>query len=107
MANFLKNRNDEPMKQPYTEETEQLMKALFGTLSEKDRRRYAAVEVQKLGWGGIVYIGRLLGITDKTITQGLSDLKEAQEPAKNRIRKAGGGGKPMIGATPGLEKVFF
>lgn len=95
------------MKQPYTEETEQLMKALFRTLSEKDRRRYAAVEAQKLGWGGLEYITALLGISDKTISQGLSDLKEAQEPAKNRIRKPGGGGKRIIDTTPELEPIFF
>jgi hypothetical protein len=95
------------MKQRYTEETEQLMKALFRTLSEKDRRRYAAVEAQKLGWGGMEYITGLLGISDKTISQGLSDLKEAQDPAGNRIRKPGGGGKRIIDTAPELEPIFF
>ena len=95
------------MKQPYTEETEQLMKALFCTLSEKDRRRYAGVEAQKLGWGGIGYISRLLAINEKTISQGLSDLKEAEKPAKHRIRKPGGGRKLIINTVPELELIFF
>jgi hypothetical protein len=95
------------MRLPCTEETEQLMKALFRTLSEKDRRRYAAVEAQKLGWGGMEYITWLLGISDKTISQGLSDLKEAQDPAENRIRKPGGGGKRIIDTAPELEPIFF
>jgi hypothetical protein len=48
-----------------------------------------------------------LGISDKTISQGLSDLKEAQEPAENRIRKPGGGGKRIIDTAPELEPIFF
>jgi hypothetical protein len=27
----------------------------YNTLSEKDRRRYAAIEALKLGWGGTTY----------------------------------------------------
>ncbi len=35
------------------------MKKLYNSLSEKDRRRYAAIEALKLGWGGISYISEL------------------------------------------------
>ena len=38
--------------QPYSSEIEQRMQQLYQSLSEKDRRRYAAVEALKLGWGG-------------------------------------------------------
>ena len=41
---------------PFTEEFEQLMRKYYSTLSEKDRRRYAAIEAKKLGHGGITYI---------------------------------------------------
>ena len=92
---------------PYTEEIEQLMKALFSTLNERDRRRYAAVEAEKLPWGGIDYIAGLLGIDSRTISQGLTDLKESQDAVSDRIRKQGGGRKPIIEATPELEPVFF
>lgn len=92
---------------PYTEESEYLMKALFCRLSEKDRRRYAAVEAQKLGWGGIEYIGKLLAIDSRTISQGLRDLKESQDPAEKRIRKRGGGRKPIIDVAPELGPIFF
>jgi hypothetical protein len=40
----------------YAERVERRMKVLFGRLSEKDRRRYAAVEADKLGHGGQQYI---------------------------------------------------
>ena len=37
--------------QPYSHEIEQEMKKYYATLSEKDRRRYAAIEALKLGYG--------------------------------------------------------
>ena len=40
----------------YSPETEARMRNFYGSLSEKDRRRYAAVEAAKLGYGGITYI---------------------------------------------------
>ena len=38
---------------PYSLVVEQQMKQFDHSLSEKDRRRYAAIEALKLGWGGI------------------------------------------------------
>ena len=40
----------------YPAPVEQQMKQFYHSLSEKDRRRYAAIESVKLGWGGITYI---------------------------------------------------
>jgi hypothetical protein len=40
----------------YAADIEMKMKSLFESLSEKDRRRYAAIEVAKLGHGGTEYI---------------------------------------------------
>jgi hypothetical protein len=73
----------------YTEKVEQRMKKLFQTLSEKDRRRYAAVEADKLGHGGTDYIAALFGLDPKTIRQGLADLDESEESAVGRVRKKG------------------
>ena len=47
--------------EPYSPETEQRMKTLYKSLNERDRRRYAAVEADKLGYGGQSYISQLLG----------------------------------------------
>ena len=77
----------------YDPEVEQAMKAFSDSLSEKDRRRYAAVEVKKLGYGGAAYIGRVLNIDDKTITRGHLDLDDAQALKQPRIRKKGAGRK--------------
>jgi len=73
----------------YSARVEQRMKRLFQSLSEKDRRRYAAVEADKLGYGGTEYIAALFMVDPKTIRQGLADLDEPDDPACERIRKKG------------------
>jgi hypothetical protein len=73
----------------YSVDVEAKMKRLFGWLSEKDRRRYAAVEATKLGHGGVEYIARVLSCDPKTIRQGLKELEEPEDPAAGRVRKKG------------------
>lgn len=75
----------------YAADIEHKMQRFFGWLSEKDRRRYAAVEATKLGHGGIEYIAQVLACDPKTIRQGLRDLEEAEDAAVGRVRKKGGG----------------
>lgn len=74
----------------YTADVERKMKRLYGWLSEKDRRRYAAVEAAKLGHGGIEYVARVLQCDPKTIREGLKELEESEDPAAGRVRKKGG-----------------
>jgi hypothetical protein len=74
----------------YSAEIEGKMQRFFEWLSEKDRRRYAAVEAAKLGHGGVEYIARVLVCDPKTIRQGLHDLEEVEDAAAGRIRKQGG-----------------
>jgi hypothetical protein len=73
----------------YTADVERKMKRLYGWLSEKDRRRYAAVEAAKLGHGGIEYVARVLQCDPKTIREGLKELEEPEDPAAGRVRKKG------------------
>jgi hypothetical protein len=73
----------------YPVEVERKMKRLFDWLSEKDRRRYAAVEAAKLGHGGVEYVSRVLGCDPKSIRQGLTELDEPEDPAAGRVRKKG------------------
>lgn len=75
--------------EPYSTEIECQMTTLFDLLSEKDRRRYAAVEADKLGHGGVGYIAGLFQIDPKTIRQGRADLALPQDPAEDRVRKKG------------------
>jgi hypothetical protein len=73
----------------YAAEVERKMQRFFGWLSEKDRRRYAAVEAAKLGHGGVEYIARVLSCDPKTIRQGLRELEEAEDAVAGRLRKKG------------------
>ncbi|MDX1963284.1 MAG: hypothetical protein SFX18_09035 [Pirellulales bacterium] len=67
------------------------MKLFYESLSEKDRRRYAAVEAEKLDHGGVEYIASVLGCDPKTIWQGQRDVAELpSDEAAGRVRKKGG-----------------
>lgn len=77
------------MRKCYAPAVESRMKRLYERLSEKDRRRYAAVEADKLGQGGIDYVAHLFATDPKTIRQGLLDLEEEEDPAGERVRKKG------------------
>lgn len=75
----------------YASEVEAHMKGFFDSLSEKDQRRYAAVEAEKLGHGGVEYVATLFGCDEKTIRQGRQDVEHLPEDeARGRIRKKGG-----------------
>jgi hypothetical protein len=77
----------------YTKDIELKMRRLFATLSEKDRRRYAAIEVLKLPRGGLEHISALFAIDAKTVRQGLSELDLEEDPAVSRVRKKGADAK--------------
>jgi hypothetical protein len=73
----------------YAPDVERLMKRLFDSLGEKDRRRYAAIEATKLGHGGIEYVARLFGCDPKTVRQGQSELEGTDDLGTGRVRKKG------------------
>lgn len=59
----------------YNKETENAMLLFFSRLKEKERRHYASLEAEKLGYGGKKYIGNLLKISQKTIRKGEVESK--------------------------------
>lgn len=73
----------------YSAVVEARMSRFYGSLNERDRRRYAAVEATKLGHGGIEYISRLLGCDPKAIGRGMAELESQAELATKRQRKKG------------------
>ena len=80
-------REDEMIE--YSANVERHMKWFFQSLSEKARRRYAAIEAEKLGFGGVEYVSRLLSCDPKTIRQGREDFEAPTDPVPGRVRKKG------------------
>jgi hypothetical protein len=75
----------------YPVDTEQRMQILYRSLSEKDRRRYAAIEAEKVGHGGLSYVAKLFGCDPQTVKHGQEDLAQLpQDEAEGRVRKKGG-----------------
>jgi hypothetical protein len=76
----------------YAREVERMMKRLFHSLKESDRRRYAAIEAAKLGHGGIEYVASVLRCDPKTIRLGLAELEGEDDLDTGRSRKKGADG---------------
>jgi hypothetical protein len=74
---------------PFSPEVEHVVKTMYHSLREKDRRRYAAAEAAKLGQGGLEYIAALLGCDPKTIRHGQRDLDNLPDVPPERCRKKG------------------
>ena len=78
----------------YEAHVEKRMRAFEQTLSEKDRRRFAALEAVQLGHGGIAYVAEVLGHSTRTIERGIDELDQLpDDPAAGRVRRPGGGRK--------------
>lgn len=77
--------------------TEARMRDFAQTLSEKDRRRFAAIEAVQRGFGGSVYIASVLGCSTKTIERGIKELDQLpNDPAAGRVRRPGAGRKKRL-----------
>lgn len=86
------------------QQTETRLKSLYKTLSEKDKRRFAAMEAAQLGYGGIKYIAGLLGCSVKTISRGIAELDRLDEiDTPGRIRRPGAGRPKKLCPAPMLK----
>ena len=83
------------------------MLSLFESLSEKDSRRYAAIEAKKLGHGGITYISTLFGCDEKTICKGMNELGCEVSMSQASIRLPGGGRNCIIENTDNIDEIFL
>jgi hypothetical protein len=91
----------------YSAETEARMRNFYGSLSEKDRRRYAAVEAEKLGYGGITYICGVLHCDIDRVRRGIEELKQPLPEKEERIRRPGGGRRSVLSVASGLNEAFL
>ena len=89
----------------YCPEVEQQMQNFFCSLSEKDRRRYAALQAVQLGHGGIEYVASVLGCSTRTISRGMQELDQIpDDPAAGRVRRHGGGRKKRLPRVRSLNR---
>ena len=81
----------------YEPELAARLRMFYQTLSEKDRRRYAALEARQLGRGGTVLVAEVLGCSIRTIERGAIELDQLpHDPALGRVRRLGGGRKKRL-----------
>jgi hypothetical protein len=94
---------------PYPAELEAEMKKFYQTLTEKDKRRYAAIEAMKLGHGGIVYVANVVGCDRDTVSEGIKELKRMTSDSvySKGIRRAGGGRKSYEESHPDIDEQFL
>ena len=80
-------------------------------MDERTRRRWAAVEADELGYGGVSAVARATGLSRTTITAGLRELAAMPDASaaelgptedSQRVRRPGGGRKPATQADPQL-----
>src|SRR5271157_1993656 len=91
---------------PYERDVEERMHGFYQSLSEKDRRRYAAIEARKLGHGGVAYVAEVLGCSTRTIERAASELDQLpHDPAAGRVRQPGGGRKKRSTPSRSLNKI--
>ena len=80
--------------------------ALAPVMDERMRRQWAASEAQAYGWGGVSAVSGAIGMSPNTIRRGLAELLERQAhpeaPIDARIRRPGGGRKPLTAIDPDL-----
>ncbi len=84
-------------QQEYEPHIENQVRAFCQTLSEKDRRRFAALEAARLGRGGIEYVAGVLGCSTRTVERGIEEFEQLpNDPAAGRVRRPGGGRKKRL-----------
>ena len=71
-------------------------------LDERGRRRFAAAEAMAAGRGGIAAVWRATGMARSTIGRALGELRAGEDIDAGRVRRAGGGRKPMRETDPSL-----
>ena len=77
--------------------------ALIDELDERGRRRWAAAEAISLGWGGIAAVAQATGLSDRTVRNGIRELKNENPKRGTRQRSPGAGRRPRETEQPSLS----
>jgi Rhodopirellula transposase DDE domain len=79
----------------------QRWESIGSKLGERERRLWAAAEVDAAGYGALTIVSRITGIARSTINRGEDDLEQGPLP-DGRVRREGGGSKPLSEKDPTL-----
>jgi hypothetical protein len=94
------------LTKPWGAAVEKNVRDFYATLSEKDRRRFAAVQARQLGSGGVRAIAEVLGCSRRTIERGLAELDALpHDPAVGQVRRPGAGRKKKSCPARPLNKI--
>jgi transposase len=77
-------------------------RALAPELDERRRRLWAAAEARAAGRGGIAATARATGMAIDTIRKGIRELESGETLEPQRVRRPGGGRKPITVTDPTL-----
>jgi DDE family transposase len=77
--------------------------AVSPQLDERARRLLSATEARAAGYGGIAAVSQATGVAPSTIGRGLQDLAAEPPLAPGRVRRPGGGRKPLPDTDPTLR----
>jgi Rhodopirellula transposase DDE domain len=75
---------------------------LAPVLDERGRRRFGAAEAIAAGRGGVTAVMRATGLARSTIGRGLAELRQAATSLGDRVRRPGGGRKPLCESDASL-----
>jgi hypothetical protein len=76
---------------------------LAEVLTERARRRWAAVEATSLGWGGLSAVAEATGLAHTTIRRGIREIESGTTIPEDRQRHSGGGRKRADQLDPDLK----
>jgi hypothetical protein len=83
---------------------------VLSTLNELQARLFVAQRALELGRGGISQVARLTGMSRPAIYRGIAELRGQREwkpsPDQSRIRRTGGGRKPVATADPKIPRLL-
>lgn len=80
--------------------------ALIEDLDERGRRRWAATEAVSLGRGGIAAVAEATRMSDRTVRNGIRELREGRTAGPGRQRKPGAGRKALEEKQPEILHVL-
>lgn len=79
-------------------------RALAGEFDERRRRLWAGAEALSHGRGGQAAVVRATGMSATTVAKGMREIQSGETLEGGRVRRAGGGRRPLTEADPTLLK---